>query len=178
MIYFTSDHHFGHANIIKYCNRPFRNVAEMDQEMIQRWNSVVNYADTVYHLGDFCLGNARMARTYFGRLNGYIKILSNPWHHDKCWLPPDGSNREFRTKSGHLVGLLPPLAVVTIKRQVIVLCHYPLAFWDRKHYDSWHLHGHSHGRHHGEGKILDVGVDSNRFYPISFAEIARMLGGN
>jgi calcineurin-like phosphoesterase family protein len=51
--YFTSDNHFGHKNIINYCNRPFNNIEHMHQEMIDRWNSVVNPEDIVFHLGDF-----------------------------------------------------------------------------------------------------------------------------
>ena len=55
MIYFTSDNHFFHSNIIKYCNRPFANVEEMNSEMIKRWNERVDNNDTVFHLGDFGL---------------------------------------------------------------------------------------------------------------------------
>lgn len=55
MIYFSSDHHFGHLNIIQYCKRPFSSVEEMNEEMARRWNSVVNPDDTVYYLGDFSL---------------------------------------------------------------------------------------------------------------------------
>ena len=54
-IYFTSDHHFGHENIIKFCDRPFRSVEEMDQTLIERWNEKVKPEDEVYHLGDFSL---------------------------------------------------------------------------------------------------------------------------
>ena len=54
--YFTADTHFGHGNIIKYCNRPFKNHLEMDDELIRRWNNVVSNEDEVYHLGDFEFG--------------------------------------------------------------------------------------------------------------------------
>ena len=52
MIYFIADTHFNHANIIKYCNRPFKNTDEMNKYIIRKWNSVVKETDTVYHLGD------------------------------------------------------------------------------------------------------------------------------
>jgi hypothetical protein len=51
--FFTSDHHFGHASIVAYCGRPFRDVDEMNEAMVAAWNSRVTHADTVYHLGDF-----------------------------------------------------------------------------------------------------------------------------
>jgi calcineurin-like phosphoesterase family protein len=54
-IYFTSDHHFGHENIIKFTNRPFGSVEDMDQELIKRWNSGVNTYDKIYDLGNFRL---------------------------------------------------------------------------------------------------------------------------
>ena len=54
MIYFTSDWHLGHANIIKYCERPFKSVSDMDRILIQNYNEIVDQDDTVYFLGDFC----------------------------------------------------------------------------------------------------------------------------
>lgn len=61
MIYFTSDHHFYHANIIEYCSRPFKDVNEMNLTMIRKWNERINPEDTVFHLGDFCLSKSTEA---------------------------------------------------------------------------------------------------------------------
>lgn len=55
MIYFTSDHHFWHENIISYCKRPFASVEEMNEKMVQYWNDVVKDKDEVYYLGDFSM---------------------------------------------------------------------------------------------------------------------------
>jgi calcineurin-like phosphoesterase family protein len=174
MIWFTSDHHFGHANIIKHCDRPFSNVAQMDESMIHGWNLKVMPEDTVYHLGDFTLGGPEDAHGYFVQLNGNINILANPWHHDKRWID---SYPGMYTKTGE-IEIMQPLLVLEIPTDgqyplAITLCHYPLAVWDRKHYGAIHLHGHSHGKLPAEPGRLDVGVDCpcTHFRPISLNEV-------
>ncbi len=52
-IWFTSDTHFGHANIIRFCDRPFKDIQEMNERLIANWNAVVRPGDSVYHMGDF-----------------------------------------------------------------------------------------------------------------------------
>lgn len=74
MQFFTSDTHFSHQNIIRFCDRPFKDTDHMDEEIIRRWNSVVSEDDTVWHLGDVALGPIATSLPKVGRLNGY-KIL-------------------------------------------------------------------------------------------------------
>ena len=74
MKYFIADTHFNHENIIRYCNRPFENSNEMNEYIINKWNSVVNENDVVYHLGDVGFGNTEELKQLVGRLNG-TKIL-------------------------------------------------------------------------------------------------------
>ena len=76
-IFFTSDTHFFHKNIIKYCNRPFGSVEEMNEALVANWNSVVGPDDHVYHLGDFCFGNVEKWNWCLepGRLNGHIHLI-------------------------------------------------------------------------------------------------------
>ena len=74
MIYFIADTHFNHENIIKYCDRPFSNAKEMNEYIIQKWNSVVKEDDIVYHLGDVGFGTTEMLKELISRLNG-TKIL-------------------------------------------------------------------------------------------------------
>jgi calcineurin-like phosphoesterase family protein len=187
-VFFTADQHFGHENIIKYCNRPFSSVGEMDEALINQWNSTVGKMDIVYHLGDFTLSDRKTAREYWRRLNGIVYVLANPWHHDRRWLPSYQFGEiapECGTRNGIAVGLRPPLWILEFPEigdgqhpQVVALCHYPLAVWDRRHYGAWHLHGHSHGNHHGEGKILDVGVDNADFTgyaPICLETVAEIM---
>lgn len=82
MIYFISDTHFYHSNIIKYSNRPFKDVNEMNETIINSWNSVVKNDDTVYHLGDFCLSSDDEIKSIFNMLNGN-KILIRGNHDRK-----------------------------------------------------------------------------------------------
>lgn len=73
--FFTSDTHFGHANIIRFCNRPFRNVEEMNEALIENWNLVVSEDDTVFHLGDFAFGGSNVWKSIIPRLNGHINLI-------------------------------------------------------------------------------------------------------
>ncbi len=179
MIYFTADTHFGHANIIEYCQRPFSSVGEMDQALIRNWNEVIGPDDIVYHLGDFTLGEPKQAQLYFSQLNGYIIVPCLPWHHDRRWQKISLGRPYFESASRKYVTLVASSLDVLQNEEhgqddyplTITLCHYPLAEWDRKHYGAWHLHGHSHGRYHAPGMILDVGVDAQNYRPISLEDL-------
>lgn len=159
MIFFTADEHYGHKNIIKYCNRPFDNVLEMNERIIANHNKVVGCNDTVFHLGDVSMKtpHSLVVERYLQHLNGkehyYIK-----GSHDK-WLK------------------FPYEVIMEIRecKQFIVLCHYAMRVWPRSHYNSWQLYGHSHGRLPGVGKQYDVGVDNNNFSPVSFDEIKAIM---
>ena len=158
MYFFTADQHYGHANIIKFCNRPFINVFEMDQELIRRHNEVVSINDTVIHAGDFAFRNKLHVGNYFGQLNGNHIFLKGS--HDK-WL-----------KNGAY------LWEGMIEKQYVVVCHYAMRTWPRSHYGSWQLFGHSHSQltEHNKEKQYDIGVDNNDFYPVSFEKLSKILG--
>src|ERR1700744_1409385 len=80
VIYFTSDTHFGHENIIRYSNRPFKDVEHMNEELVRRWNSRVGHTDIVYHLGDVALMKGADPDSILIRLNGIIHLC--PGNHD------------------------------------------------------------------------------------------------
>ena len=172
--WFTADNHFGHENIIDFQKRPYLNTGVMDRDMIERWNARVQPSDTVYHLGDFTLGYAGRAIQILKKLNGTIFMLYTSFHHDRRWL----SNSEARK----YVRVMPPLVALECPAYgdgefnlPIILCHYPMAEWDRRHYGSWHLHGHSHGEYAAPGNILDVGVDCWDYAPIALTQIKLIL---
>ncbi len=157
MYFFTSDEHYRHANIIKYCNRPFNTVQEMDTELIKRHNSVVTSGDTVIHAGDFTLGNREAAYRYQKQLNGTHIFLKGS--HDR-WLKGRKVHEIWEK---------------TIEGKFIVVCHYSMKVWHRSHYNSWQLYGHSHGGLEPQGKQWDIGVDNNNFYPVSFEQIKEIM---
>ncbi|MEA3350694.1 MAG: phosphoesterase [Chloroflexota bacterium] len=174
-VWFTADTHFGHTNIIRYCERPFSSVEEMDSALIENWNQIVNSGDTVYHLGDFTLAGQEKANYYFFRLNGRISVI--PGGHDKRWL----RKGDYVSKSGHPVIILPSLHTIKLSMpnleqpQLIVLCHYSMRVWDRSHYGSWHLYGHSHGNLPPLKNSLDVGVDCCDYMPVSVNTICQAI---
>ena len=174
MIYFTADLHLNHSNIITYTNRPYRNITEMDRALITNWNSVVKDTDTIYHLGDFCLGGVDMARNYFLQLNGHIHVL--PGSHDGRWW-----YGEYASKSGHEVVKEYPVVELTLDEYgsegyplTCVLSHYAHRVWSRSHYSSIHLFGHSHGKLSDLGRSMDVGVDVFPA-PISIAKVVEIM---
>lgn len=74
-LFFTSDTHFNHTNILQYCNRPFKTVDQMNETIITNWNNVVEPDDVVFHIGDFCLGGAEEWNKILDRLNGRIYLV-------------------------------------------------------------------------------------------------------
>jgi calcineurin-like phosphoesterase family protein len=156
MYFFTADEHYGHANIIRYCKRPFRTVDEMDAELIRRHNEAVGADDVVVHAGDFALGKISRAQAYVPLLHGRHIFLRGS--HDR-WLPEPSVQIWEHTIDG----------------QHVVVCHYALRVWPRSHYGSWQLFGHSHGHLPPIGKQWDVGVDNNDFRPLSFERIREIM---
>lgn len=73
--FFTSDTHFYHTNILKYCNRPFKNTEEMNAILIEKWNAKVKKDDVIWHLGDFCFGGKDNIKEIFPKLNGKINLV-------------------------------------------------------------------------------------------------------
>jgi calcineurin-like phosphoesterase family protein len=160
-VWFTADFHLGHKNIIRYCNRPFDTVEEMNRTILERLNSLVKANDILYFLGDFCIGPKARA-VELRREIRCRKIFSVPGNHDK---DTRKLTQEF--------SWLGDLAELSINGQRIVLCHYAMRVWNHSSHGAWHLYGHSHGRLSSLAASLsmDVGVDTHDFRPWSFDEI-------
>lgn len=178
-IFFTSDTHWGHANIIKYCDRPFKDVKHMNEELIRRWNEVVGTDDTVFHLGDFAYGGSEFWSSILGRLNGKIYLVL-------------GNHDEKNIRQGYMdrfewVGYQMHLS---IEGRSVYLNHYPFltysGIYRRPEDQVWQLFGHVHSKpgmtgmdadklNHLLPTQYDVGVDNNDYRPVSWAEVKKKI---
>jgi len=167
MIWFTADTHFDHTAIMRYCERPWDDIGRMNEVLIENWNTVVSPQDDVYHLGDFAFSKASRIEELIGCLNGRIHFIRG--NHDG----PIGLNwkRGFIWVKDYYELKVDDEEMN--ERQRIVLCHYPIESWNGRYHGAWMLHGHSHGTVPSSDKQarLDVGVDCNRFFPVSYDEV-------
>lgn len=170
MIYFTSDLHFNHANVIKHCNRPFNDVEHMNESLIENWNSVVKEKDSIYILGDFCLkGNPFY---FLDRLQGRKYLIFG--NHDKKYRARYRDSGFFDWCKDYFELQISGDHFLRGKK-LIVFCHYAMRVWNKSHYGSWHLYGHSHGSLKSHGLSLDVGVDCWDHKPVSLEQIEQKM---
>lgn len=170
-IFFTSDHHFGHRNIIKFSNRPFASVEEMDAALIKRWNDKVGPDDEVYHLGDVGLTSNTNLATILEQLNGKIYLIKG--NHESAAM--HCSNRFEWIKE--YFELTVKDAEAHKGEQFIVLFHYAIKEWNASHHGTWHLYGHHHGSLADDpsSRSFDIGVDCHDFYPLSYEEVKSII---
>lgn len=168
-IFFTSDHHFGHENIIKYTNRPFKSVSEMNEQLIWKWNEVVSSDSIVFYLGDLALTiSVPDIRAILYRLNGLIYFAKG--NHDR-----DGQLRELSDRFEDVQDVYE-ITVDDINSQRLFLSHYAHTVWNKAHKGSWHLFGHSHGSLiMDQSTKMDIGVDTHGFSPYSFWDVKDIL---
>jgi len=180
-LFFVGDTHFGHRAMVETWRHDpaggrFSSTDSMDEHMIAEWNRTVPPSGIVYHLGDFAFANTKRIAAILASLNGEIHLIEG--NHDRsfpAWI------RE------NLFASVQPYLELTVKRdqldkgRKLVLCHYAFRTWNRAHYNTWNLHGHSHGNLPPHGGQLDVGVDDHRISkdlrPYSFEEIDTYLAG-
>lgn len=162
MDYFTSDLHFGHENIIRFCKRPFKDAQEMTEVLVSRWNERVQQGDRVFVVGDFAFLTQADAQKVLNRLNGDKHLVRG--NHDKVAVQLKGW------------GSIRDLVDVKVDKDHVVLCHYPMRVWNKSHHGSLMLHGHSHGTLPPFcNQSLDVGVDCWDFRPVTLEEVKQRL---
>lgn len=171
-IFFTSDLHFGHKNIIEHSKRPFKSVEEMDAELIKRWNSKIGPGDSVYVLGDFSFHKPVASANIFDQLMGQKFLVRGNHDREKKVLDLFAWVKDLYT-----VKVPAPVDTNTAYVQRIEVCHYAMRVWNQSHRGAWMLHGHSHGSLPDVPTLLsmDVGVDTHDYYPWSFDEVAARM---
>lgn len=199
-VFFTSDNHFYHTNILKYSARPFfvgddiktwelaksdasimkkfrpskASVENMNEEMIRLWNETVKPEDTVYLNGDFAFATKDQIIGVLERLNGNKHF--NFGNHDQEILkhrPDFMGEKRFQSMRDY--------RELTIEGEKIIMCHFAMRVWNKSHRGAWMLFGHSHGTLEPMGKSVDVGVDAPHitgkpeYAPISFHAIKKFM---
>lgn len=161
MIFLTSDPHFGHDNIIRYVDRPFKSVEEMDEILIKNFNRVVGPDDELYILGDFAMHeDYKKLRSYRDRLNcNNIHLIFG--NHDRrfvSWM--------FKSTQDYLE--------LEFNHTRFCLSHYPFLSWHGREQGAIMCHGHIHAKKRTNEinqwqklRRFDVGVDANDYTPVS-----------
>lgn len=179
-IFFTSDTHFGHRNIIeRFVFRPFKDAKEMGEALIANWNSVVSDNDIVFHLGDFVWWEGRHeAKKLINKLNGTIYLI--PGNHDK--------KRNFELCDPEKLIICDDVTVLhtDYNKLNIVMCHYPLMCYSQSEKDNFYqFFGHIHSLPHTKmtefgrplpiirGRYLDVGCDRHNYTPQELDDLVR-----
>ena len=177
-VWFTSDTHFWHENIIRFCKRPFGSISEMNDELVRRWNETVPPDGIVFHLGDFAFGGPKQWNDVLSRLNGHIYLILG--NHDMKQV-----RQGFMGRFVHVTQQM----TIRVGGQPIVLNHNPFLCYGGSYRNVWQLFGHVHsgplsdqGKDIGSLSVLvprqyDVGVDNNDFRPVSFNEIKAIIEG-
>lgn len=170
-VWFTSDLHFWHKNICKYCNRPFETMEEMNQALIDNWNSVVKEDDTVFVLGDMGFCGYDKLEPLMSQLNGKKYLIQGNHDSDKI---------VFRLYEANIIEGYYKMHEVTIigdeecPDQQLTLCHFPMIDWPNKERGAWMVHGHQHQLPETPSCSVmhwDVGVDKNNLKPVSFEQL-------
>lgn len=169
MIYFTSDLHFGHKNIIKLYDRPFESIEQMDSDLIENWNSRITNNDTVYILGDLFFRNTLPVTDYLLKLRGKKHLIMG--NHDRSWIKKVNLS-EYFVKVDNMM-------FVSDGKHKITLCHYPMMAWPHMNSNGYMVFGHIHQNTNAfywpiikqSPLMLNAGIDVNNYHPVTFDEL-------
>lgn len=168
MIYYISDLHFGHRNVIEMDGRPFETVEEMDETLIQLWNDRVTEADDVYIVGDFAYRNGFTATWYLRRLKGRKHLIIG--NHDQTTIQDEKAVACFAS--------IEKMLLISDNDRKVSLCHFPVAEWNGKRRGGYHVHGHLHIRRDEVyefmsryDKALNAGCMINGYRPVTLDEL-------
>ena len=184
-LFFTSDIHYGHKNIIDYCDRPFDSVEEMNNTLINLWNDVVPDDGLVFLLGDVAMKEP-LALEFLSQVNGVVVLVKG--NHDTTSLIRSvnkGAYKDmgwkYKYKMLEIIDLKVEDPDVGDPGMRMALCHYPMGAWNYGFHGAVQLYGHVHSvpgkdcYYKPTSKQIDVGVDANDFTPISYIDLMKRL---
>jgi|LSQX01.2.fsa_nt_gb calcineurin-like phosphoesterase family protein len=169
MIYFTSDLHLGHKNIIKLCHRPFASLEEMDETLVSNWNQVVTNGDTVYIIGDLMFRTQNHPLDVLKRLRGKKNLILG--NHDRGWLNKIEAADFFKSVESY--------SEISDGKRKLALCHYPMMSWGGTGKGSYLIHGHIHNNRDAAywpllasmDHALNASVEINLYKPVTFDQL-------
>ena len=168
MNYYISDMHMGHKNVLKFDDRPFQSVEEMNETLIVNWNKKVTDEDDVWILGDFCYRSEKDPSFYLKQLKGKKHLIIG--NHDKVTVNTDSALNYFDS--------VERLKHIKDREYNVILCHFPLADWNAKHRGSYHVYGHIHNNKDEvyefmkqQERALNAGCMINNYEPVTLEEL-------
>lgn len=168
MNYYIADLHFDHKNILKFDNRPFVDVEEMNSTLIKRWNVKVQDNDDVWILGDFCYHSEKDPSYYLKQLKGRKHLLIG--NHDRVILNSNAALQYFDS--------IEHLQHIKDGKYNMILCHFPIAEWNGKHRGAYHIFGHIHANRDETfefmkkcGRAFNAGCMINNYEPVTLDEL-------
>lgn len=178
-LWFVADTHYGHEAVIRFGNRPWGSVDEMNEGLVEAWNAVVSPRDEVWHLGDVSFIGAT-ALDFLRRVNGRVHV---------CFGNHDSRKELIDLELNEWVESIQHVKYLRWQKRRFWLSHYAHRVWPNSNAGSFHLFGHSHGDMDiGGGRLMDVGVDATAkrignwrtprardYRPVSFDEVVSAL---
>lgn len=183
--YFTADLHFGHENIITYCDRPYRDVEEMNADLVDRWNATVGDDDEVWVLGDVAMGPIEESLEWVRGLRGHKVLVAG--NHDRCWAGRRRAPERWleRYRDIGFERILQGTVPVRVGGHDVLAGHFPyegdsldeerFTRWRPHDTGSWLLHGHVHTRWQVHGRQINVGVDVWDYTPVAETVLAEII---
>jgi calcineurin-like phosphoesterase family protein len=186
----TSDLHVGHVKIIEYCDRPFKDVPEMNEALVTTWNETVGPNDMVYVLGDAAMGKLDDSLPILGQMQGR-KILI-PGNHDRLH-PMYKAKKDYLTweRRYRMEAAFETIWPVETWHHLVdggdrvKWCHFPYMGdshdedrfddWRPKDTGEWLIHGHVHDTWRQNGRMINVGIDAWGGRILSIEEVADMV---
>jgi len=171
--FFTSDTHFGHRAIIDLCGRPYQSVDQMNEALVNNYNSVVGVDDCVLWAGDAFFMSFDKSKAILDRLNGTKALVIG--NHD----------RSADRMAAMGFAMVCDMATISIAGRTVKVCHYPykwaandercMAYPTKQYKNEILMHGHTHSSSRVIGNMIHVGCDAWNYTPASLTSIEKLI---